>query len=350
MSFFNKVNKARRVLTRSLTKNIGRSQCAPKLGKEERLYFKRILISRPNGRLGNLLLLTPLLQEIENTFPECKIDLFIKGNLAPILFKNYKNVENIIPLPRKPFKELVKYMKVWTKLKIHRYDLVINISKLSSSGRIATKISNSRFKIFGDEHDNLPDNTGDSQHMGKASVYNFRRFLTCLGNELQESPIPSLDLKLTEEEISEGQKTLKALVNNDKETISIFTYATCEKCYSMPWWKKFYEQLKSEFPEYNILEILPIENISQIDFQATTFYSKEVREIGAVIANTKIFIGADSGIMHLASAVKTPTLGLFSVTNPKLYAPYNSKSIAVDTNTFPAEDYMKAVRKMLDSK
>jgi ADP-heptose:LPS heptosyltransferase len=37
------------------------------------------------------------------------------------------------------------------------------------------------------------------------------------------------------------------------------------------------------------------------------FYSKDIREIGAVIANTEIFIGADSGIMHLASASLTPT-------------------------------------------
>jgi ADP-heptose:LPS heptosyltransferase len=41
------------------------------------------------------------------------------------------------------------------------------------------------------------------------------------------------------------------------------------------------------------------ENVSQIAFKSPTFYSKDIREIGAVIANTEIFIGADSGIMHL---------------------------------------------------
>jgi hypothetical protein len=38
------------------------------------------------------------------------------------------------------------------------------------------------------------------------------------------------------------------------------------------------------------------ENVSQIAFKPT-FYSKDIREIGAVIANTEIFIGADSGII-----------------------------------------------------
>jgi ADP-heptose:LPS heptosyltransferase len=66
----------------------------------------------------------------------------------------------------------------------------------------------------------------------------------------------------------------------------------------------FYDRLKAEYPNYNIIEVLPVENVSQIGFKAPTFYSKDVREIGALMANTEVFIGGDSGIMHLASASK----------------------------------------------
>jgi predicted Rossmann-fold nucleotide-binding protein len=59
------------------------------------------------------------------------------------------------------------------------------------------------------------------------------------------------------------------------------------------------------------LIVLPVENVSQIGFKAPTFYSKDVREIGALMANTEVFIGGDSGIMHLASASKVSTVGLF---------------------------------------
>jgi len=348
MTFSKKINAVRRFLTRGLTKNIGRKKNHPKIKEGEQFDVKRILISRPNGRLGNLLMITPLVQEIENTFPDCKIDLFVKGTLAPILFKNYKSINHIIHLPKKPFKELVKYMKVWTKIKAQRYDLAINIGKNSSSGRISTKISNAQFKIFGDENEDASNRSEDSQHMAKAPVYNFRRFLSEVGFAVSNSKVLPLNLKLDSQELLNGQEIVKSFFENDKKTISIFTYATCEKCYSQLWWKKFYEQLKTEFAEYNFLEILPMENVSQIDFQATSFYSKDVREIGAVIANTCLFIGADSGIMHLASSVKTPTFGLFSVTNPVIYAPYNPKSVAIDTNSFPTEAYMEVLRSMLD--
>lgn len=348
MKISKEINKIRRSITRGLTKNI---KCAsiPKLNIGELNDFERILIVRPNGRLGNLLMLTPLIQEIHATFPNCKIDFFVKGFLAPILFENYENVDQIIILPKKPFNELLKYILVWTKIKKQKYDLVINIDKNSSSGRIATKISHGKFKIFGEEIENLAKKYSDYKHMAKAPVYNFREYLVLIGYNLNENLIPPLDLKLSEVEILEGKKTLENLFQNSKKTISIFTYATCAKCYSEPWWKSFYEKLKIEFHDYNIVEILPVENVSQIGFKATTFYSKDVRKIAALIANTNFFIGADSGIMHLASASKTPTFGLFSVTDPKMYAPYNLKSLVIDTNLCQASDCVELIRNKLEN-
>ncbi|RZJ31464.1 MAG: hypothetical protein EOO48_02045, partial [Flavobacterium sp.] len=75
-----------------------------------------------------------------------------------------------------------------------------------------------------------------------------------------------------------------------------------------------------------------------------------IREIGAVIANTEAFIGADSGIMHLASAVKTPTIGLFSVTDETKYKPYNEKSAAVNTNKLRIDDCFSVLNEALTAK
>ncbi len=71
--------------------------------------------------------------------------------------------------------------------------------------------------------------------------------------------------------------------------------------------------------------------MSQIGFKAASFYSKNIREIGAVLANTTLFIGADSGIMHLANAAHTTTLGLFSASSLQKYEPYGYGSQGIDT-------------------
>lgn len=77
MSFKLEINAIRRKITRGLTKNIGSNKITH--NPNSVVEFKNVLISRPNHRLGNLLLVTPLVQEINAFFPNCKIDLFIKG-------------------------------------------------------------------------------------------------------------------------------------------------------------------------------------------------------------------------------------------------------------------------------
>jgi ADP-heptose:LPS heptosyltransferase len=346
MNISKKVNEVRRAFMRDLTKRIGNSR-PDAVDFTGDLKIKKILISRPNDRLGNLLLITPLLQEIAETFPESTVDLFVRGNLAPILFRNYSNVGNILQLPKKPFKQLLKYAQVWLAIRKQQYDLVINIDKNSSSGRLSTKFSRSRFKIFGDFEDDNFDKEVELGHMAKYPVYAFRNYFSSFSFIKKDRSIPNLNLKLSVSEIAEGKKKLMELVKNDKKTISIFTYATGNKCYSEAWWMAFYERLRKEYANYNIIEILPMHNASQIGFSAPSFYSKDVREMGSVIANTELFIGADSGIMHLATASQTPTVGLFSVTDAKRYQPYGNKSTGINTNILSEDGCIKELNKIL---
>ena len=333
----------------SLTKGLGNAEYEPSIKPGEHVEIKRILISRPNHRLGNLLLIAPLLQEINDMLPECEIDLFIKGDLAPILFKDY-TINSIIKLPKKHFNELFKYIYGWVSIRKEHYDLVINIDENSSSGKLSTQLARAKYKIFGVATNNGEFEYEDYIHIAKKPVYDFRRYLVKLGFSIDMSKtIPSLDIKLSPEEKLKGLNLLKNIVKNDKNTISIFTFATGNKCYSKSWWKGIYEKLKEHYQNYNIIEFLPIENVSQIDFEAPTYYGNDVREIAALISNTKVFIGADSGIMHLSSSSGAPTVGLFSVTNRKKYEPYGNNSSALNTDMMEFNDLKKAIDNALNT-
>lgn len=332
MKFSKNVNSLRRVLMRFFTKNIGASKTGSKKLATDSLDIKKILICRPNARLGNLLLITPLIQEVTLTFPSAQIDLFVKGSLMPVILKNYPQIREIIELPKKPFKSILSYIRVWVTIKKQKYDLVLNVDQESSSGRLAVKISNADFKFYGNSSVVNEVNEKGYVHIAKYPVYNFRNFLKTNSFNSGSGSVAPVDLKLTVEEIASGKKILWNSFKNEKKTISIFTYATGDKCYSQLWWADFYTLLKQKYErDFNIIEILPVENVSQIQFQAINFYSKDIREIGSVIANSSVFIGADSGIMHLATSVNTPTVGLFSVSNLKKYEPYNYNSIAINT-------------------
>lgn len=345
MSVSKKINSLRRSMMRGLTGGIGRSnRNNHSVGTP---VIRRVLICRPNHRLGNLLLVTPLLQEVSATFPGCKIDLLVKGGVAPVIFQGYGSIERIISLPKKPFKDLLRYLRAWVSLKRTRYDLVINVVKSSSSGRLATQFSNARYKIFGDETAIDPGLAGH-QHMARYPVYQLRNHLAAWGMPPRTEETPPLDIRLSAAERASGQALVRQLTGNDRKTISVYTYATGDKCYSVDWWRAFYDRLKTEFPQYNIIEVLPVENISMLSFQAPTFYSKDIRAIAAFIAATAVFIGADSGIMHLATSSHAPTVGLFSQTDPAAYQPYGHNSLGIDTRHSDLEQWVRIVRDILN--
>ncbi len=62
----------------------------------------------------------------------------------------------------------------------------------------------------------------------------------------------------------------------------------------------------------------------------------------ALLKRARLFIGNDSGLMHLAAAAGAPTLGLFGPSDERLYAPWGPKSRVLrgprDFKTFKAID------------
>lgn len=308
-------------------------------------YNPKVLIIRPNHRLGNQLMLSPLINELENQFQKVDIHLFVKGGLCPILYAENSSVTEFITLPKKHFKELKAYIISWFKLRKTSYDLVINITPSSSSGKLATRIAKGAHKIY------TPTPEMQSQlpkHMALVPVAMLRHSLKSWGVPQKNSAYPHMEIRLSEDEVIKGKEILNELSNSPEKTIAIYTYATGAKCKDSTWWVPFYEKLQTTFPDYSILEILPVENVSQIDFAAPSYYSKDLREIAAVTSHVAIWIGTDSGMMHLAACTPTQVIGLFSVTNPDIYGPYRKGSSSVNIDQVSHDELIHIIKEKLN--
>nr|WP_246522918.1 glycosyltransferase family 9 protein [Neoroseomonas eburnea] len=55
----------------------------------------------------------------------------------------------------------------------------------------------------------------------------------------------------------------------------------------------------------------------------------DLPEAAAVLARCALFVGNDSGLMHLSAATGTPTIGLFGPTPASEYAPVGARALAV---------------------
>ena len=347
MRKFNRINRIRKRLTSAFRKNLPEVPPAFIPRPEE---VKQVLLIRPNHRLGNQLMVTPLVQEVATTFPNARIDLFLKGNAGVIIFKNYNSVDRILRLPRKHFKELIHYFISFWCLKNREYDVVINISLGSSSGKLATHHARSKIKLSNEDiTNNIINKYPDARHMAKSPVYRLRAALKGDINNLDEKPIPNLSLALTDDELTKAKEIIEQKIRNHKKVISLFTHATGGKKLSKEWWHAFYDRLGQEFPDYDVLEILPVENISSIDFRAPSYYGKDIRMISAVIQQTDLFVGTDSGIMHLAATSNTPCIGLFRISRPEVYKPYSKNCFAVQVKNASLKELMLRIHTSLSN-
>jgi ADP-heptose:LPS heptosyltransferase len=318
------VNPYKRSFFKLFTSSFKNSKHNAELSKIDRQKIKRVLVTRPNHRLGNQLLLSPLLQTLEEEFPAAKVDLLVNGTLSNILFQNYDNIGTIHSLPKKPFKHLAEYISVSYKLITINYDLAIVGIEHSNSSKIFVKLSRARYKIF-----DSGKSTNKSLHIAKIPIDNL---MAALQKDSLPTVYPKLDFKLDEKEIKAGKKVLSNYYSDGKPIVAIFTNATGEKKHSKEWWNELCAAIEKQLPDAHIFEILPKENTSQVDFKYKSYLSNELREIASVIENCSVFIGADSGVMHLATATQTPTFGLFNgVKDPENYKPYGHHKYVVDT-------------------
>lgn len=319
-----KINSYKTRFFKWLTSSFENSKNISDLARIDKNKIKRILVIRPNHRLGNQLLLSPLLQTLEIEFPHSKISLLVNGSLSKVLYKNYTSVEKIYTLPKKPFENLPEYIKTSYKIISSKYDISIVGDGNSNSSKIFTKLSSAKFKIFSSEKD-----TKVSLHIAKKPIDN----LISLLNKEKTINYPKLNIRLSDKEIINGNKIVSNLFNERKNTIALFTNATGYKKHSKEWWSQFCSKLEESIPNINILEILPKENTSQVNFKFKGYLSNDIREMASVIENCSIFIGADSGVMHLAAATNTPTFGLFNgFTNAQVYTPYGKNKYFIETH------------------
>ncbi|TAN04638.1 MAG: lipopolysaccharide heptosyltransferase family protein [Rhodanobacteraceae bacterium] len=304
----------------------------------------RILICRPNHRLGNLLLLTPLVTEIQRLFPDADIDIVLAGEHVAELFRAFPNVKHIYNLSRRMVRHPVALARTMLQLRQAHYDLAIDPCETSQSGRLLVGVAKPEHALGPprDRSAEQPDPTWMQHapaHMAQWPVH-MLRMATQPASPLRE--YPPLDIRLSTDERQRGRAVLDRMLHAKGKqpgtVVGVFAEATGAKVYGSDWWRRFIRTLQAEHPGAAIVEIAPPDGRPRLAMDLPSFSSPSPREVAAVIANMTCFVSADCGVMHLASASGAPTIGLFSVTEVSKYAPYGRGSRAIDTNGKSPED------------
>lgn len=319
----------------------------------------RVLVCRPNHRLGNMVLISPLLREIETLYPGAEIDIAGAGCAAQVLYGSRFQVRRIINFPRRAVHHPWLTAQLVHELRGNTYDLAIDPCTGSGSGRLALRICRARYKVgFPDlPAGGEPDGpwAAGPEHLAKRSVFLMRTAYA--GTTATEWP--TLDVQLSPDDLRHGACALANILGREggeagmHPVIGIFGNATGPKRLPEHWWEAFTTALRAHRPDIRIVEVLAEHGRSQLPGVTASFYTRDLRKLASVLANMQGFVSADCGVMHLAAAVGTPTLGLFTQSNRNKYTPYGPRNEGIDvapeadgTNT--ALDVMDWIDRAID--
>ena len=323
------------------------------IGQLAGVALHRILVLRPNHRLGNILLLTPLLSELGRAFPGAEIDVLVAGNSCDVLGL-FLSVSHVHALPRYMVRHPARSIAMIAKLRRTHYDLGIDASTNSYSSRVALALVSPRYTIGesvgGDSKCQRATRT-PPKHFAKLPVFLIRRALFGECGSAGAA-YPPLAIALAPLERAIGRQIYESLDRStntirSRTTIGVFASATGAKCYSESWWLDYLTAMSAALHSCEIIEFVPADGRSRLSNRFPTYYSTDIRKLASVISNLTCFVSADCGVMHLASASGVPTIGLFSASDPSRYAPYGKANCSLLTgNKTPEAIASISVRKL----
>ena len=319
-----------------LQRLIGRRHTASRL---DPLQIRSVLIGRINGRLGNTLFLTPMIARLHELLPEARIDLALSYPYAPALLAGMPGVGEVILFPHKGARLIPKYWRALRQLRARHYDLAIDPTPYSTSGRLILALVHARFRLGF----SLPSQWAALTHavpLPAAPLHQGRQPAYLVEAALGDGREPAalqLRLPLRPEELAAGRAAIQAALtaagadaNAGRPVLGYFGHATGLKALPPAWWARFWQALLALHPEVLPLEFLPGPAAAPTVAGLASLHLPSQRQLTAAIASLRLFVSADAGPMHLASATDTPTMGLFQVTDPTLYGPLKAADRSID--------------------
>lgn len=179
---------------------------------------------------------------------------------------------------------------------------------------------------------NLPIASSGTVRLFESEAHRLARTLRNLGDARVEDP-SSWDLQLTREELAYGE-----------ETAAIFAgtpYIVCApgcKAQANDWedtnWSAFFTQLSSRLPQLGLLLMGAPSDFERNHVLSRYWKGRAVniagntspRQAAAVFVHASMYIGPDSGPMHIAAAIGTPCVSIFSARNqPGVWFPHGQQ-------------------------
>jgi len=300
--------------------------------------------------LGDVLNITPALRALRQTFPQAQLDVLLNPHTA-ILLEDSPLVDEIIRFPKTNFEglsavrpsawlPLARYMR---QLRSRDYDTVINFHHLTTAmgrakQRTLISATGARTTVGLDNgHGGWLTHPAPDQGFGaKPEV----AYWLALAAELGAQPDKTdLQLSLHEQDYIEAEALLNEVGFLHRPFAVLHPGSggfSLARRWDPPKFAALAATLLDHFALPSLLVGTPSDGTHDV-LQANALSPATVpiadlsgrttiKQLAAILSRATLFVGADSGVMHLAAAMRTPIVAIFGPTNHLAWAPWTPES------------------------
>ena len=278
----------------------------------------KILVISSN-LIGDTILSTGVIKHFTNNNPDAKFT-FVIGPSAKPIFKNFKSIEKIITVSKK------KYNMHWLEIIYNCYgkkwDIIIDFR----SSLLSYLLKHNKKFIF-------KKNTNMNHIQQLSNYFKFDCSELFIETNREEEEIVTKD------------------ISNDFKYFVIFPGGNwVPKIWSTKNYNSLLIKILSQNKKIKFIivgskleeKIYLNEITKNIDSNyIINLFGASLTQTAAFMKKSKLFIGNDSGLSHLASATKLKSIVLFGPTNDKIYGPHMVDSQVVRTNE--TYEYFKSI-------
>ena len=270
--------------------------------------------------IGDTILSSGAIKYFIDQNKEAKLTFVVGPTAAPLL-KNYNNIENIIIFKKRKFN--LHWFDIFQKTYNVKWDIVVDFR----SSVISYLLRNNKKYIFKKNH-----NIHHIEQLNSSFGFNCSNLLIPTSDDEKNKADEDLDSSFKHIVIFPGGNwdpklwsadnfnvTMKLLLEKFHKIKFILVGSLKEK-------NKFYNELIKGIKEDLIIDLFGF------NLTLTSAYMKK----------SDMFIGNDSGLMHLAVASKLRVISLFGPTDDNVYGPYGKGNIVVRTSE--SLEYFKSLK------
>ena len=289
--------------------------------------IKRVLLVRLRS-IGDTVLTTPSLFALKRFLPHASVDILLEDWVAPVL-DGFAYADKVITLERGSTSARARVAR---QLRANNYDVVYNLHG-GTTATLLTRATGAKHRVgyktyqYARLHNHLSPSS--SLLWGQDKTHSVEQQLALLGwTGVPVSDRPPTQLAVTPEASAAIAERLQvAGLANALFAVIHPAAAFATKQWSADKFGHLAEDIRSKG-----LAVVAITTASEkpvIDEMnkntatpVEAFTDLTLPEITALLARTRVFVGNDSGIAHIAAAVKTPSVVIFGSSNTAHWRPW----------------------------